>query len=124
MKKFKWIFFGLILFLSVVNANPYQHTSAQRLLAACRQVNNMDVCRAYISGVLDDTFADYYLYNHHNLHVFTKNMRNWDEEKIRIGLLKWALSNKKMAQNENAATMINQYLYSIYVKPAPSPCGG
>ena len=117
MKKLRCILFGFVLLLPVVNAQPYQHTSAQRLLALCKQPNNMDVCRAYISGVIDDIFADYYLSDHHNLRVFTKNMHYWDEEKIRVGLLKWAQKNQKMAQNENAATMINQYLYSMYVKP-------
>ncbi|MGD9153175.1 MAG: hypothetical protein PVG30_05935 [Gammaproteobacteria bacterium] len=118
MKKIKWILFGLILLLPVVNAQPYQHTSAQRFLEICKQPNNMDVCRAYISGVLDGIFANYYLFDHHNLRVFTKNMRYWDEEKIRLGLLKWVDKNQKIAQSTNAAIMINQYLYSIYVKPS------
>lgn len=123
-KFFIWILFGLILLLPVVNAQPYQHISAQRLLRGCKQPNNMNVCRAYISGVIDDIFVDYYLYNHQNLRIFKKNMQHWDAEKIRVGLLKWASNNQKIAQSENAATMVNQYLYSIYVKPAPSPCGG
>lgn len=119
-KFFTWILFGLVLLLPAVNAQPYKHTSAQRLLVVCKQPDNMDVCRAYISGVLDEIFANYYLFDHHNLRVFTKNMYNWDEEKIRVGLLKWADKNQKMTQNANAAAMIDQYLYSIYVKPSAS----
>ena len=61
--------------------------------------------------------------NHHNLRVFTKNMRSWDAEKIRLGLLKWAKQNQSMIKDKSAATVINQYLYSAYVKPSSTPCG-
>jgi hypothetical protein len=119
MKKIKWILFGLVLLLPVVNAQSYKHTSAQRFLEVCQQPKTMNVCHAYISGVIDEIFASYYLFNHHEFRVFTKNMLNWDEEKIRLGLLKWANKNQKIVQNVNAAVMINQYLYSMYVKPSP-----
>jgi len=118
----KWIFLGFLLMLPIMSAQAYQYVSAQRFLTMCKQPAKMNVCRAYISGVIDDTFSYYSFNNHHDLRVFAKNMRSWDAEKLRVSLLKWVVQNPKMANDKNAANMINQFLYSMYIKPSVSPC--
>lgn len=121
MKRFL-LFLGLLFF--IVNAQAYNRTMAQDFLVACKKPKNMDVCRAYISGVVDDIFSYYSINDHHNLRVFTKNMQQWNAEKIRAALLQWAKGNKQEINNKSAADMVNQFLYSVYVKPSASPCGG
>ncbi len=123
MKQFsKWIFLGFLLMLPIMSAQAYQYVSAQQFLTMCKRPAKMNVCRAYISGVIDDVFAYYSLNDHQDLRVFTKNMRRWDAEKLRVSLLKWVVQNPKMANDKNAANMINQFLYSTYIKPSVSPC--
>jgi len=125
MKKYLiWILLSIGLLFSAINAQAYSLTTAQQFLITCQQPKNMNVCRAYISGVIDDIFANYSINDHHNSRVFTKNMQNLDAEKIRIALLKWANENPQEIKNKSAASMINQFLYSIYVKPTALPCGG
>lgn len=119
-----WILVSLSLLFSAMNAQAYSPATAEQFLVTCHQANNMDGCRAYISGVIDDIFANYSMNDHHNLRAFTKNMQNLDAEKIRIALLKWANKNPQEIKNKSAASMINQFLYSIYVKPTALPCGG
>ena len=125
MKKYLvLVFLSFGLLFSAINAQAYNPTTAKQFLITCQQPNNMDACRAYISGVIDDILANYSMNNHHNLRAFTKNIQQWDAEKLRIALLKWAKKNTQEIQNKSAASMINQFLYSVYLKPSASPCGG
>jgi hypothetical protein len=124
MRKYlTWIFLGVALLFSTINVQAYTPTTAQQFLITCRQPGNMGVCRAYISGIIDDIFAFYAINDHHNLRAFTKNMQNLDAEKIRIALLKWAKDNEQEIKNRSAADMINRFLYSVYIKPSTLLCG-
>lgn len=124
MKKyFICILAGIGLLFSVINVQAYSYTTAKQFLITCQQPNNMDVCRAYISGVIDDILANYSMSDRHNLRVFTKNIQQWNAEKLRIALLKWAKGDTQEIKNKSAADMINQFLYSVYVKPSASSCG-
>lgn len=123
MKKyFICVLAGIGLLFSMINVQAYNYTLAQDFLVTCSQPKNINVCRAYISGVIDDIFAYYAINDHHNLLVFTRNMRQWNAEKIRVELLKWAKENPQEIKNKSAADMINRFLYSIYLKPSALPC--
>lgn len=123
MKKYLLLLcFGLLF--SVGSAQAYNHVMAQDFLVTCRQADSIDVCRAYISGVIDDIFAFYTINSHQYLRAFTKNIRNWDAEKIRVAMLNWSKANARQIKNKTAAEMIDQFLYSAYIKPTASACGG
>jgi hypothetical protein len=112
------------LLFSAMNAQAYTPATAQQFLITCQQPNNMSVCRAYISGIVDDIFVYYAINDRNYFRTFTKNMQQWNAEKLRVALLKWAKNNEQEVKNKSAADMINQFLYSIYLKPSASPCRG